>query len=100
MAVAVVHHLNGSHDDALRILEKYEESANLPNVVPLKDVEAVETAIFNTELYLYHNLLLQESGDFAKAMKHLDLIENFCFEKLWIKEKRGLIDLIDLIDLI
>jgi peptide alpha-N-acetyltransferase len=44
----------------------------------------------HSEMLLYHNLIIEESGKFDKALEHLESIENdICDRRSW-KEKRGL----------
>jgi hypothetical protein len=43
----------------------------------------------HSEMLLYHNLIIEESGKFDKALEHLELIEgDICDRRSW-KEKRG-----------
>jgi len=44
----------------------------------------------HSEMLLYHNLIIEESGNFERALEHLESIkEDICDRRSW-KEKRGL----------
>jgi hypothetical protein len=44
----------------------------------------------HSEMLLYHNLIIEESGKFENALEHLESIkEEICDHRSW-KEKRGL----------
>ena len=44
----------------------------------------------HSELLLYQNMVIQESGDFSGALDHLDKYEDQICDKLSMQETRGL----------
>ncbi|CAB0041898.1 unnamed protein product [Trichogramma brassicae] len=74
---AISYHLLKDHEMALKILDTFRDS---PMV--FYDYE-------RSELLLYQNMLIQESGDSEQALKHLDEnIDKIC-DKITVKETYG-----------
>ncbi|KAL6168683.1 hypothetical protein ACJQWK_05059 [Exserohilum turcicum] len=64
-ALAVAYHLAGNHAEAENILKTYEETLKQPP--PKSDLE-------HSEATLYKNMIIYESGDVERALKHLEEI--------------------------
>ncbi|KAI8936264.1 hypothetical protein NX059_006686 [Plenodomus lindquistii] len=62
-ALAVAYHLAGNYAEAENILKTYEET--LKQTPPKADLE-------HSEATLYKNMVIAESGDTERALKHLD----------------------------
>ena len=62
VGLAVAHHLAGSSDEAIRVLEGYE---NVMRDVPKRNYE-------HSEVLLYHASILQETKQYAKAVELLE----------------------------
>ncbi|KAH6586115.1 hypothetical protein BASA50_009605 [Batrachochytrium salamandrivorans] len=67
ITLAVSYHLLKNYEMAEKIMSSYEESMNEENVGPLADFE-------NSEMMLYKNMIIEESGDYTRALEHLDSI--------------------------
>lgn len=79
IALALAYHLVGNYKRALVVMDGYEST-----------VEAEERPDFgHSELLLYKNQILEESGDLNGALSHLQHIESQVLDKLCIKEKRA-----------
>ncbi|KAL1914904.1 uncharacterized protein VTP21DRAFT_7820 [Calcarisporiella thermophila] len=80
IGLAVSYHLLGKYDMAAKVLQSYEES--LKETVKPYDFE-------HSELLMYHNMVIGESGDYEAALKHLNHIEgSICDKRAW-KEKKA-----------
>eukprot|EP00475_Leptophrys_vorax_P035353 TRINITY_DN5816_c0_g1_i4.p1 TRINITY_DN5816_c0_g1~~TRINITY_DN5816_c0_g1_i4.p1 ORF type:complete len:831 (-),score=257.18 TRINITY_DN5816_c0_g1_i4:88-2580(-) len=79
-AYAIGQHLAGDYKQALELLQSYEKT-----VEPSKDQFDYE----QSEMYLYKNLVIEESGDLEGALKDLDDIDKFVCDKLGLKEKKA-----------
>ena len=79
-ALAVAQHLDGDPEGAERTLTMYEESLRSPP--PKTDIEHQECA-------LYKNTLIAETGQFEKALEHLDAIKKNNFDQQTIMEMRA-----------
>jgi peptide alpha-N-acetyltransferase len=44
----------------------------------------------HSEMLLYHNLIIEESGKYEKALEHLESIKEDICDRRSLKEKRGL----------
>lgn len=76
---AMSYHLLGDFETANNILESFRQSQAL-----------VETHDYrHSELLLYQNLILEESGNYDRALTHLKKFENEIVDKLAVKEKMG-----------
>ncbi|KAG0207111.1 N-alpha-acetyltransferase 16, NatA auxiliary subunit [Mortierella sp. GBA30] len=80
VAVAIAYQMMGKPELGVKVLAAYEET--LKEVSSTPDYE-------HSEMLLYHNTLLEESGDFQAALDHLDSIEKLVCDRKSIKEKRA-----------
>ena len=76
---AVAQHLRGQAAQALGIVEAYERTLE----------GAPENEYEHSEMLLYKNMLLEESGTLDKALEHLDANEKDIVDKLFVLEKRA-----------
>ena len=76
---ALAAHLQKRYGQAVSIIESYE--ATLEGS-PENDYE-------HSEMLLFKNMLIEESGDTARALEHLDSIETQVVDKSGMKETRG-----------
>ncbi|KAL5035235.1 hypothetical protein, variant [Batrachochytrium dendrobatidis JEL423] len=67
ITLAVSYHLLKNYEMAEKIMSSYEESMNEEAPGPLTEYE-------NSEMMLYHNLIIEESGDYSRALAHLDTL--------------------------
>jgi len=81
IAYAIGNHLNGNYPKALSVLDTYIKTLD-------KKVNYE-----NSELFLYYNMVIEESGDFERALTHLDEIEKNVVDKLSLREIRGKLNL-------
>lgn len=80
-ALAVAHHLSGDLVQAEKVLTTYEESLKTP---PSKnDYE-------NSEAVMYKNTVIAETGDYQKALDHLEAIAKHNLDRLAVLELRAL----------
>eukprot|EP01121_Diplochlamys_sp_Union-15-3_P011867 TRINITY_DN347_c0_g1_i3.p1 TRINITY_DN347_c0_g1~~TRINITY_DN347_c0_g1_i3.p1 ORF type:complete len:796 (+),score=157.32 TRINITY_DN347_c0_g1_i3:344-2731(+) len=77
MAFAIASHLSGDHQKAIQIIKVFE-SLNESK----KEWE-------DSEMVLYKNMIIEESGDLEGALKHLDEIEHKVLDKLAWREKKA-----------
>lgn len=77
--MAVAYHLNKRYDEALEILDKFEE---MQCQNPPKDYEL-------SELVLYHAMVLEESGQTGKALAYLDERSNKVVDRAAYIATRG-----------
>ncbi|KAF9551479.1 N-alpha-acetyltransferase 16, NatA auxiliary subunit [Mortierella hygrophila] len=80
VAVAIGYQLLGKPELGVKVLTTYEET--LKDLPSTPDYE-------HSEMLLYHNTLLEETGDFQVALDHLDTIEKQVCDRKAIKEKRA-----------
>lgn len=79
-ALAVALHLNGDLDKAEDVLQKYEETLKQP---PAKnDME-------HAEALLYRNTIIAETGDYKRALEHLESIQKSALDKAAVKEAKA-----------
>ncbi|XP_037025681.1 N-alpha-acetyltransferase 16, NatA auxiliary subunit [Bradysia coprophila] len=76
---AMSYHLLGDFETANSILETFRQSQSLNETYDYK----------HSELLLYQNQILQESGNIDKALKHLDDFSAQIVDKLAVKETMG-----------
>lgn len=77
---AMSFHLLEDYKNAMSILETYLDQQKIPN-----NFEAYE----HSELLLYQNMVIRESGDLREALKHLEMNQNLVVDKLTLKETFG-----------
>lgn len=76
---AIAHHLLGNYQMAIDIIKKYVGTLE-PNTSPSYE---------DSEMYLYQNQLLQESGNIDKALEHLMEKQNFILDTLAWRQKKA-----------
>lgn len=74
---AISYHLLKDYETALKILDTFRDSPMI-----CYDYE-------HSELLLYQNLVIQESGDSEQALKHLDKYSDKICDKITVKETYG-----------
>merc|ERR1712001_10506 len=79
IGLAMSSHLLNEYERALQILEEFRKTQQ-------KNAYDYE----HSELLLYQNMVMQESGDYAGALAHLDKYEDQICDKLSLLENRGL----------
>jgi peptide alpha-N-acetyltransferase len=72
------YHLLNDFEMALKILEEFRKTQKKPGY----DIEY-------SELLLYQNMVLRESGDIESALSHLDQYESAICDKVSLKETRA-----------
>ncbi|KAF9138665.1 N-alpha-acetyltransferase 16, NatA auxiliary subunit [Mortierella sp. GBA39] len=80
IGLAIAYHMMGKPDLGIKVLTTYEET--------LKDVPA-KPDYEHSEMLLYHNSMLEETGDFQAALDHLDTIEKHVCDRTALREKRA-----------
>ncbi|KAI8598904.1 NMDA receptor-regulated protein 1-domain-containing protein [Dissophora ornata] len=80
VAVAIAYQLSGKPELGVKVLTTYEET--LKDIPSTPDYE-------HSEMLLYHNTLLEETGDIQAALDHLDTIEKHVCDRKAIKESRA-----------
>ncbi|CAJ0644182.1 14066_t:CDS:10 [Entrophospora sp. SA101] len=79
IGLAISYHLLENYETAEKVLKSYEDTLK----------EHSLTRFEHSETLLYHNFIIEESGNFEAALVHLDFIKNkVCDRRLW-KEKRA-----------
>lgn len=79
IGLAISYHLLGNYETAEKVLKTYEDT-----------LKPGQPNYEHSEMLLYHNLIIDESGNTEAALEHLDSIKsNVCDRRIW-KEKRGL----------
>ncbi|EWC48415.1 hypothetical protein DRE_02184 [Drechslerella stenobrocha 248] len=78
--LAIAYHLSGNLVEAENVLTKYEDTLKQPP--PRTDLE-------NSEAILYKNTVIAETGNYEKALDHLDLIAKTALDKVSILEARA-----------
>ncbi|RHZ63326.1 hypothetical protein Glove_330g14 [Diversispora epigaea] len=80
IGLAISYHLLENYETAGKVLKAYEET--------LKEKPSSMNFEYS-EMLLYHNLILEESGDIKAALEHLESIKGeICDQRTW-KEKRA-----------
>ncbi|EPS36740.1 hypothetical protein H072_9699 [Dactylellina haptotyla CBS 200.50] len=78
--LAIAYHLAGNLAEAENVLTKYEETLKQPP--PKSDLE-------NSEAILYKNYVIAESGDYQKALDHLETISRIAVDRVAVLEARA-----------
>ncbi|KAK9461177.1 NMDA receptor-regulated protein 1-domain-containing protein [Lipomyces oligophaga] len=86
--LAVGHHLLKHYERAETILTKYEETVPAPTAADKKAEKTVEKDE-NSELLLYKNVIIYESGDVSRALENLEKISDQVLDKLAVLEYRA-----------
>jgi peptide alpha-N-acetyltransferase len=79
IAYAVGKHLCGHHAKAVEIIDSYDQTAD----------EYEKVGYEYSEMLLYKNMVLEESGNIEEAAKHLDEVESQVVDKLYVLERRA-----------
>ncbi|KAJ3191514.1 N-alpha-acetyltransferase 16, NatA auxiliary subunit [Irineochytrium annulatum] len=87
LSLAVSFHLMKNYPFALETLNLYHEI--------FQTIVEPNSAFENSEVYLYKNTVMEESGDLAKAIEHLNEIEGKVVDKKSWKEAKGMVWLIE-----
>ena len=77
---ALARHLSNQFQQAIGIVESYEKTL---------EGTAVENEYEHSEMLLFKNMLIEESGDTQRALDHLDASASQIVDKQGMKEKRG-----------
>lgn len=78
---ALAYHLLGNYSTAVSVLDTYQDT--------LKQSNEQEDRYEVSELMLYKNLILEESGRFEAALSHLDLNRHRLVDHLAVRETRA-----------
>ncbi|KAF9116161.1 N-alpha-acetyltransferase 16, NatA auxiliary subunit [Mortierella sp. AM989] len=81
IGLAIGYHMMGKPDLGIKVLTAFEET--------LKDEVPEKPDYEHSEMLLYHNSLIQETGDSQAALDHLEAIEKSVCDKKSVKEKRA-----------
>lgn len=84
MGYAVSNHVAGDYDTAVSILDAFDKTQSSDRPVSYEE----------SEMYLYWNQILSESGKIEEASKHLEEVKPRIFDKLSWEMKRGELDLL------
>lgn len=84
--MALSYHMLKKYDPAIKVIDAFMDS-----YVPQKDGEPIDYEI--SELLLYKNLIIQESGDMGRALRHLDSIEGKVCDKRALRLYRARLSL-------
>lgn len=79
-ALAIAHHLAGDLVQAEKVLTSYEESLKTPP--PKTDLE-------HSEALKYKNYIIAETGDYQRALDHLESIAKNGLDRLYVLERRA-----------
>ncbi|KAF9151527.1 N-alpha-acetyltransferase 16, NatA auxiliary subunit [Linnemannia schmuckeri] len=80
IGLAIAYHMMGKPDLGIKVLTTYEET--LKDIPTKPDYE-------HSEMLLYHNSMLEETGDIQAALEHLDTIEKHVCDRNALREKRA-----------
>ncbi|KAG0310653.1 N-alpha-acetyltransferase 16, NatA auxiliary subunit [Dissophora globulifera] len=80
IGLAIAYHMMGKPDLGVKILSVYEET--------LKDIPS-KPDYEHSEMVLYHNSLIEETGDIQGALDHLDSIEQHVCDMKAVRERRA-----------
>lgn len=79
-ALAIAHHLAGDLAQAEKVLTSYEESLKTP---------ASKTDLEHSEALKYKNYIIAETGDYQRALDHLETIAKNGMDRLYVLERRA-----------
>lgn len=79
-ALAVAYHLNKDYSNAEKVLQGYEDER-----LPIKPKHNSEHSMTT----LYHNTVIADSGDFERALSHLETNELYILDKLEVLERKA-----------
>lgn len=78
-AYAIGSHLAGNHTKALSILDSFQKNQD----------QSTLSFVERSELHLYKNMIIRESGDSKRALAHLEEIKSFLKDPISEREIRG-----------
>jgi tetratricopeptide (TPR) repeat protein len=78
IGLAVAYHLNSEYGMAIKILDAFQGSQ-----------EQISDAYENSELVLYRNMILEESGEYTEALEYLRSIETQVKDRVTFQEAKG-----------
>lgn len=81
-ALAIAHHMAGQYAEAEKVLDTYEGTLKDKGEISKLDLE-------HWEACLYKNMIIAESGDTERALKHLDSIAKKCVDRVAVMEARA-----------
>lgn len=76
---AIAHHLVGNFSMAIDIIDKYFGTLDATRAVEYED----------SEIYFYQNMLLEEAGEFARALTHLETHKHRMLDTLAWRQKKA-----------
>jgi peptide alpha-N-acetyltransferase len=82
IGLSLSHHLLKNYDEAERVLSVYQETDKTESTGPQDDYE-------KSEMLLYKNMIIHESGNLEKALSHLDEIASECVDELALNQTRA-----------
>ena len=83
---AVAFHLSGNYNTAVSVINTYQD---MPKSSEEEDENPLKKSYELSELNLYKILLLEESGDYVSALKHLNDNESIIVDFLGLQETRA-----------
>jgi hypothetical protein len=106
---ALAHHLRGEYEEAAKVLKVYEDTetavstwlrrsvalknASRPLLTPRGRLQNEDSGpaedYEKSEMLMYKNMVIQESGDLPKALAHLDEIASDVVDGLALRQTRG-----------
>ncbi|KDO25758.1 hypothetical protein SPRG_09056 [Saprolegnia parasitica CBS 223.65] len=79
IGLAIAHHLHGTHQTAIDILDKYSATLETSRDANYDD----------SEMYLYQNEIIQETGDIAACLSHLETIKPYVLDTLVWRQRKA-----------
>ncbi|OQR95665.1 N-terminal acetyltransferase A complex subunit nat1 [Thraustotheca clavata] len=79
IGLAIAHHLNGTLQTAIDILDKYNATLDTSREANYDD----------SEMYLYQNEILMEMGDIPKCLAHLETIKPYVLDTLVWRQRKA-----------
>jgi tetratricopeptide (TPR) repeat protein len=89
IGLAMAHHMHGTHQVAIDILDKYIATWNL--VKNEKEQDALErpASYDDSELFLYKQEILDEIGDMNTSLAHLEKVRPYILDTLVWRERKA-----------
>jgi tetratricopeptide (TPR) repeat protein len=84
VGLAVAYHLNKQYDNAIDVLNKFEEM----------QVDAPKRDYDTSELVLYHALVLEEAGRKQEALAYLNARQSLVTDRVGFGDKKGAIGVV------
>ncbi|DBA00108.1 TPA: hypothetical protein N0F65_000399 [Lagenidium giganteum] len=76
---AIAHHLVGNYQMAIDIIDKYFSTLDTTRAANYED----------SEIFMYQNQLVEESGDLERALSHLEESKAMILDTLWWRQKKA-----------